>query len=698
MTQESQFREKPLKYPPSKKVNQVDDFHGTKVSDPYRWMEDLDSAETKAWVEAQNQLTFGYLSEIPARGEIKARLTKLWDYEKFWVFKAGGRYFEFRNTGLQNQDVLYTMKSLHSEPEILIDPNTLSSDGTVALSGTEISDDGKLIAYSLSTAGSDWMEWRVRSIESGKDLPDVIKWVKFSGASWTHDGRGFFYSGYDQPKDSEKMSGVNYHQKLYLHRLGTPQAEDTLVYARPDRKDWFFEGSVTDDGRYLIITIYQGTDVKNRVYYLDLGSYESRVIELLNDFDASYSFIDNDGPVFWFRTDWEAPHGRVIEIDTRKPERKNWKVLVPETSATLQSVHVLNNLLVASYLKDAHTQVEIHRSNGDLVREIALPGLGTAFGFSGKRTDQETFYGFSSFATPTTIYRYDLVTMESSLLRKPKITFRPEDYETKQIFYLGKDGTKIPMFVSHKRGLPLEGKNPTLLQGYGGFGASITPSFDAGNLLWMEMGGVLAVPNLRGGGEYGEDWHQAGMKTRKQNVFDDFIAAAEWLIANNITSQSKLAISGGSNGGLLVGAVLTQRPDLFGAALPDVGVMDMLRFTKFTVGWAWTSEYGSPDNAEDFKSIYAYSPLHNVKSATRYPPTFITTADHDDRVWPGHSFKFAATLQAAQAGSAPVLIRIETRAGHSAGKPTEKRIEEIADSWSFLTRALNFTFLPKREN
>ncbi len=698
MAQQSHDAEKPLDYPAARKVTAVDEFHGIRVADPYRWLENLDSEDTQAWIQSENQLTFAYLSGIPARAPIKQRLTKLWNYEKYSVFKAGGRYFQFKNTGLQNQDVLYTMRSLDREPEMLLDPNTLSSDGTVALSGLGISDDGKLMAYSLSAAGSDWMEWHVRDIESRKDLPDKIKWVKFSGASWTHDGRGFFYSGYEEPRDTEKMSGLNYYQKLYLHRLGTTQAQDTLVYERPDQKDWMFDGSVTEDGRYLIITISQGTDVRNRVYYLDLGDRNSQVIRLLDDFDASYTFINNDGPIFWFRTDWKAPRGKIIEVDTRKPGRNNWKVLVPEDSALLESVNMVNNLFVASYLRDAYTQVKIYDVKGEFVRAIALPGIGTATGFSGKGTDDETFYSFSSFTTPPRVYRYDFATAQSILLRQPKVIFRPEDYETKQIFYSSKDGTRIPMFISHRKGLQLDGKAPTLLYAYGGFNISITPGFGAGNLLWMEMGGVLAIPNLRGGGEYGEEWHQAGMKSKKQNVFDDFIAAAEWLIANKVTSTPKLAISGGSNGGLLVGAVLAQRPDLFGAALPDVGVMDMLRFTKFTIGWTWTSEYGSPDNPEDFKTIYAYSPLHNIKPGRVYPATLITTADHDDRVWPGHSFKFAASLQAAQAGPAPILIRIETKAGHGAGKPTEKRIDEIADSWSFLTRVLSIPFASQPQN
>jgi prolyl oligopeptidase len=679
-----------LNYPESKKIDHVDDYHGMKVADPYRWLEDLDSADTRAWVEAQNKLTFAYLNEIPARRQIKERLTKLWNFERFGVpYKEGNRYFFSRNTGLQNQSVLYTVTSLEGEPQLLLDPNTLSQDGTVALSGYTFTQDGKLMAYGLSSAGSDWQEWRVRDVETAKDLPDVIKWVKFSSASWAKDGKGFFYSRYAEPTEATKMAGANYYQKLYFHRLGTPQAEDILVYERPDQKEWGFSGGVSEDGRYLVVSVWQGTDRKNRVYYKDLMAKDAPVVKLLDDFDAAYDFIDNNGPVFWFRTDLDAPRARIIAIDTRKPERKNWKTVVPQAAETLGGIGIVNNMFVASYMKDAHTQVKIYNLNGKFVREVQFPGIGTAGGFSGHRNDKETFYYFTNYTTPTTIYRYDMTTGKSTVFRQPKVDFRSEGYETKQVFYNSKDGTRIPMFITHKKGLKLDGTNPTLLYGYGGFNISQTPGFSVSNLVWLEMGGVYAVANLRGGGEYGEDWHAAGMKLKKQNVFDDFITAAEWLIANKYTSSPKLAIAGGSNGGLLVGAAITQRPELFGAALPAVGVMDMLRFHKFTIGWGWTSDYGSSDNAEEFKAIYKYSPLHNLKAGTSYPPTLITTADHDDRVVPSHSFKFAAAMQAAQAGPAPVLIRIETRAGHGAGKPTSKIIEEQADRWGFLTRALN---------
>ncbi len=688
---------KKFTYPQAKKVDQIDDYHGVKVADPYRWLENPDSADSRAWIEAENKLTFGFLNEIPERSKIKERLTRLWNYEKYGPpFKEGGRYFYFKNDGLQNQSVLYTLKSLDGEPRVLLDPNKLSADGTVALSGYAVSEDGKYLAYGLSTSGSDWQEWKVREIETGNDLSDSIKWVKFSGASWTIDGKGFFYSRYDEPNEKTKLEDANYYQKLFYHRLGAPQSEDILVYERKDQKEWGFNGQVTEDGRYLIVSVWQGTDPKNLVFYKDLrngtasGSEraDNKVIELINEFEAAYNFIGNDGSVFWFRTDKDAPRGRVIAIDTAKPARANWKELVPQAAETLEGVSLVGDHFIASYLKDAHAQIKLFDLAGKFVREVELPGIGAAAGFGGKRKDSETFYAFTSFTTPTTIYRYDVKTGRSEVYRQPKVDFDPKAYETKQVFYKSKDGARVPMFITHKKGLKLDGQNPTLLYGYGGFSVSLTPAFSISNLVWMEMGGVYAQPNLRGGAEYGEEWHLAGTKSKKQNVFDDFISAAEWLIANKYTSTPKLAISGGSNGGLLVGACVTQRPDLFGAALPAVGVMDMLRFHKFTIGWAWTSDYGSPDNPEDFKALYAYSPLHNIKPGVKYPATLITTADHDDRVVPAHSFKFAATLQAAQAGDAPTLIRIETKAGHGAGKPTSKIIEEISDSWGFLARVL----------
>ena len=679
-------------YPVSATVEQVDSYRGRAIADPYRWLEDPHTEETKAWIEAQNQVTFTYLSQIPARETLKQRLTQLWDYEKFSTpFRKGDRYFYFKNDGLQNQSVLYTLPSLEAEPRVLLDPNQLSADGTIALSGLAISEDATLMAYGLAIAGSDWNAWKVRDIATGEDLPDRIQWVKFSGAAWTQDGQGFFYSRYDEPNQTTQLEDINYYQKLYYHRLGTEQAADILIYDRPDQKEWGFGGSVSEDGRYLIIAVWRGTDSKNLIFYKDLTAPDSAVVELINTFEASYSFIDNDGSTFWMQTDLDAPRQRVVAIDLARPDKSNWREVIPQASETLQGVGLLNNQFVASYLKDAHTQVKIFDLDGRFDREVVLPGLGSAGGFGGKRHDTDTFYSFTSFTVPTTIYRYSMVTGESSLFRQPTVDFNPNDYETKQVFYTSKDGITVPMFIVHKKGITLDGNNPTYLYGYGGFNISLTPAFATSNLVWLELGGVYVMANLRGGGEYGEDWHQAGMKQRKQTVFDDFIAAAEWLIAEGYTSPQKLAIAGGSNGGLLVGACITQRPDLFGAALPMVGVLDMLRFHKFTIGWAWTAEYGSPDNPEEFPALYAYSPLHNLKPGTAYPATMIITADHDDRVVPAHSFKFAAALQAAHSGNAPVLIRIETKAGHGAGKPTAKVIEEASDRWAFLLRVLGMS-------
>jgi prolyl oligopeptidase len=679
-----------LAYPVTRQTNQMDDYHGVTVADPYRWLEDDNAPETKVWVEAQNRVTFAYLESIPQREPLRQRLTRLWNFERYGTpFRQGGRYFYSRNDGLQNQSVVYTLPALDAEPSVLLDPNTLSADGTVALSSYAISDDGLLMAYGLASAGSDWQEIKVRDVRTARDRPDVVKWVKFSGPSWTKDGRGFFYSRYDEPAPDARLTKVNYFHKLYHHRLGTPQAEDRLVYHRPDQKEWGFAGRVTDDGRYLIITATQGTDPRNRVLYVDLEQPDWSVRELLMEFDASYDFIDNDGPVFWFFTDLNAPRGRVIAVDVTRPERSAWREVIPESADALKAVNVVNESFVCSYLKDARSQVKVFGLDGRFQREIELPGLGSASGFGGKRQDTETFYSFTSFTTPGTVFRHDLKAGRSTLFRQPKVDFAPADYETKQVFYASKDGTRVPMFLTHRKGLVPDGRTPTLLYGYGGFNIPVTPAFRVANLAWMELGGIYAVANLRGGGEYGEEWHQAGTKLRKQKVFDDFVAAAEWLVANRYTSPHKLAIAGGSNGGLLVGAALNQRPDLFGAALPDVGVMDMLRFHKFTIGWAWTSDYGSAEDPDQFRALRAYSPLHNIRPGTRYPAVLITTADHDDRVVPAHSFKYAATLQAAQAGRAPVLIRIETKAGHGAGKPTTKQIAEAADKLAFLVMTLD---------
>lgn len=689
----TQGDEPPLNYPDTKRIDHVDIFHGkVEVADPYRWLEDdvRKSAEVKAWVEAQNKVTFKYLESIPERKAIEKRITELWNYEKVSApRRRGGKYFFYRNDGLQNQDVLYVQHSLEDEAKVLLDPNTWSKDGTVALAGTAFSDDAKYLAYGIAEAGSDWRTWRVMDVETKKVLDDELKWVKFSGVSWTNDGVGFFYSRYDQPKAGQKFQSLNLNQKVYYHRIGTSQDEDVLVYKRPDHPDWGFSNEVSEDGRYLVLTIWKGTDDKYRVAYKDLTQRYGMPIDLIKDFKNEYTFIGNDGPLFYFKTDLNAPRGRVIAIDIRNPEQENWKEIIPQAKENLRGVGLVANMFVLSYLKDAKTQIKIHNMRGGFVREVEFPGIGLASGFGGKRSDTETFYSFSSFATPPSIYRYDMITGKSTLHRRAKVKFDPEQYEVKQVFYKSKDGTKIPMFLSYKKGIKLDGSNPTLLYGYGGFNIPLTPRFSISRLAWMEMGGIYAQANLRGGGEYGEEWHRAGTKLKKQNVFDDFIAAAEWLIDKKYTRTEKLAIQGRSNGGLLVGAAMTQRPDLFGACLPGVGVMDMLRFHQFTAGRFWVDDYGSADNLDEFKALYAYSPYHNLKKGTKYPATMVTTADTDDRVVPGHSFKFAAELQYCHAGDTPVLIRIETSAGHGAGKPTSKIIEEIADEWAFLVKNLD---------
>ena len=688
-----------IMYPPTRKEDVVDDYHGTKITDPYRWLEDDNAADTKAWVKDQNHVTSAFLASIPRRGQIRERLAKLWNFERFSApFERGGRYFWTHNSGLQNQGVLYTADNLDAAPRVLLDPNTLSADGTVSLKNTSPNEDGTLLAYGLSRAGSDWEEFRVRDVATGKDRDDVIQWVKFSGASWMKDGSGFFYSRFDEPKSGDELKGKVEFQKLYFHKLGTPQSADTLIYERKDHADWGFHGSVTDDGRYLIIHATQGTDTKNRIFYKDLTQPVAKVVELLNDFDAAYHFAENIGPVFIFQTDLEAPRYRVIAVDTRAPDRANWRELVPQAAELLEHVSFIGGRLIASYLKDARTAVKLFDvDTADPAQvavkpagELKLPGIGTVAGFGGRTKDTHTFFSFASFTEPGAIYRMEIATTNFAVWKKPKVDFASADYETKQVFVTSKDGTRVPMFITHKRGLALGGSTPTILYGYGGFNISLTPAFSVSRAVWMEMGGVYALANLRGGGEYGAEWHKAGTKLKKQNVFDDFIAAAEWLIANKYTRSEKLAIQGGSNGGLLVGAAITQRPELFGAAIPAVGVMDMLRFHKFTIGWAWKSDYGSSENADDFKALLAYSPYHNLKPGTRYPATLVMTADHDDRVVPAHSFKFAARLQECQAiGAPPVMIRIETSAGHGAGTALTKVMDETADAWAFLTKVLS---------
>ena len=677
-----------LVYPVARKVDVVDDYHGTKVADPYRWLEDPSSPGYQEWIAEENALTERFLSAIPQRAALRDRLTALWDYERYEVpFREGNRVFFARNSGLQAQAVLYVVDMPRFEPRMLLDPNTLSKDGTVALSGTVPSRDGALLAYGIAEAGSDWEEWRVRKVDTGEDLPDRIQWVKFSSASWTPDGRGFYYSRYDAPGPNQ-LRDVNYFQKLYHHRLGTPQSADRLVYQRKDQKEWGFGAVVSDDGRWLVIHVSQGTDRRNRVYLQDLAKPGSKVRPLVDVLEAKYAFVGSQGPVLWFHTTLDAPRGKVIAIDMRAPDRGRWRTMVPETEARLEEASAVGRRLVLNYLQDAHSVVEIHGLDGKLQQTLKLPALGTAKGFYGRLGQEETYFSFETYAAPAAILRLEPASGDLRVFRAPQLKFEPSEFESRQVFYPSKDGTRVPMTLTFRKGLTPDGKRPVLLYGYGGFDVSETPYFSPTWLAWMERGGVLAVANLRGGGEYGEAWHQAGMKLKKQNVFDDFIAAAEWLIRERWTQPSRLAIEGGSNGGLLVGAAMTQRPDLFGCALPIVGVMDMLRFQKFTIGWAWTSDYGSSDDPEQFKALLAYSPLHNIKPGTAYPPTLAMTADHDDRVVPAHSFKFIAALQAAQAGPAPVLIRIETRAGHSAGKPTTKKIEEATDMLAFTERAL----------
>lgn len=678
-------------YPKPKKVSQTDDYHGTVVSDPYRWMETADTPDLTSWIEAENKLTSSYLEQIPQREEIKNRLTKIWNYERYSSpSKRGRHYFYSRNDGLQNQNVMYITDSISDPGRVFFDPNKLSTDGTVALNGTSFTDDGKLMAYGLAVAGSDRTEWHVRDVETGQDLPDTLRPNRQGGVSWLKDNSGFFYNRFPDAKKGDELKGTYSFQKLYFHKIGTPQSEDYVVYERPENKEYFVGGRVSEDGNWLIITVGKGTSDDNMVYFKNLTAEKAPIMPLVDTLDADYTFLGNDEAKFYFRTDKDAPRGKVVVVDALEANR-SWKDVVPEAEETLGGVSFINDRFVLNYLKHASTQIKIHEKDGKFVREVKLPGIGSAGGFGGKRTDTETFYTYSSYNAPPTIYRYDMKTGKSTLFRQAAVDFKPADYVVKQEFFASKDGTRVPMFIVHKKGIKLDGTNPTILNGYGGFNISQTPGFNVSRVVWMDMGGVYVSVNLRGGGEYGEAWHEAGTKLKKQNVFDDFIAAAEWLIANKYTSPKKLAIQGGSNGGLLVGAVLNQRPELFGAALPAVGVMDMLRFTEFTIGRAWTADYGSPDDPAEFKAIYAYSPLHNIKAGTKYPATLVTTADHDDRVFPAHSFKYTATMQEAQGSDAPILIRIETKAGHGGGKPTAKIIQEQADIFGFLVKNLDMT-------
>ena len=685
----------PSKYPTARATDQVDVYFGTSVHDPYRWMEDVDSPEVKTWVDAENALTQSFLADVPARNKIHARLMELNNFERFTAPNtAAGRYFFHRNSGLQNQSPLYWQQGATGEPKVLLDPNTLSKDGTIALDSISVTDDGKLMAYALAEAGSDVQKVHVKVVATGEDLPDIVDWMKFSGMSWKKDGSGFYYSSFGVPRNEAERAEFLKHaavfHKLYFHKLGTPQSDDKIVFEQPNDKEMLIGGGVSEDGRWLFLSQSKGHN--NALAIRDLTKPDSPIIQIAPHDDARYEPIDILGHEVWLMTNKDAPNGKVVKVDLEHPEPANWKTVIAEGPHSIDGVSSVHDTLIVSYLVDAKTEVELHALDGKLDRKLDLPGIGVAIVHGGKRTDSETFFTFTNYTTPPTVYRLDMKTYVSTVWKQPKLVFNPAEYETKLAFAPSKDGTKVPLFITYKKGTRLDGTAPTILYGYGGFNISLGPAYSSSRLAWMEMGGVYAEAILRGGGEYGEKWHEAGTKHQKQNVFDDFIGCAEYLIKNSYTSPRKLAINGGSNGGLLVGAVELQRPDLFGAVLAQVGVMDMLRFDKFTIGYAWKSDYGAPSEDEsDFHAIYKYSPLHNVKVGTHYPPTFITTADHDDRVFPAHSFKFAATMQAAAAqtpGAAPVLIRVETRAGHGGGMPLSKQLDVTADMYAFLVKEL----------
>lgn len=680
-----------IQYPHTATVDHTDDYHGTIVADPYRWLEDdvRESEAVKQWVDHENELTFAYLATIEERKLIRARLEALWDYERYGLpEKKGGRYFYSYNDGLQNQDVIYRQESLDDEAELLIDPNTWSDDGTIALASYFPGPNGDYFAYLVQDGGSDWRVARVMNINTGEVLDDKLEWLKFTGLSWADDGSGFYYSRYPATDADEKFQSLNKDQAVYFHRIGDAQEADTLIYSRPEHPDWGYSANVTDDGHYLIITVWKGTDDRYQIVYQDLQAEDAEPVMLIEGFDFDYTLVGNEGSELYFRTNKDAPRGRLIAIDVHNPDQP--REVIPQHIDVLSSASLVGGRVIGEYMQDAWSLVKIFDTDGKQVGSVDLPGIGTAAGFSGRMDDPETFFSYESFDTPPTISRLNVVTGEVSVFKQSDVDFNGDEYVVKQVFYKSKDGTRIPMFISHRKDVVPDGKRPTMLYGYGGFNISMKPSFSITRLAWMEMGGIYAVANLRGGGEYGEEWHQAGTKLNKQNVFDDFIAAGEYLIKENYTNPGKLAIFGGSNGGLLVGVVTNQRPELFAAAIPAVGVMDMLRFHQFTAGRFWVDDYGSADDPEEFKALYAYSPYHNIKPGTQYPAVLITTADTDDRVVPGHSFKYAAALQAAQGGDAPVLIRIETRAGHGAGVPTDKVIEAYADRWSFLLENLEF--------
>lgn len=675
-------QQKTMIYPETKKENVTDSYFGTTVADPYRWLEDDRSEETKLWVEAQNAVTKAYLAKIPYRNDIKERLKKLMNYEKYsQPFKEGAYTYYYKNTGLQNQSVLYRQKE-GGAPEVFLDPNTFSKDATSSMAGISFSKDGSMVAYQVSDGGSDWTRVIVLKASDKSIVGETLTDVKFSGIAW-QGNTGFYYSSYDKPAEGSQLSGLTQYHKLYFHQLGTAQKDDQLIFGGDQTPRRYIGAGLTEDEHYLIISAANSTS-GNELYLKDLKAKDGKIIPVVANFDKNHSIIDNIGSKLFIYTNLNAPNGRVVTVDAAQPGVENWKELIKETENVL-SAATGGGKLFADYIKDAVSMVLQYDMNGKLEHEIKLPGLGTAGGFGSKKTDKELYYTFTSYVYPATIFKYTIATGKSEVYKKSGVDFDPSNYESKQVFYPSKDGTKVPMILTYKKGIVLDGKNPTVLYGYGGFNVSLTPAFSTANIVLMEQGGIYAVANLRGGGEYGEKWHLAGTKMQKQNVFDDFIAAGEYLIANQYTSKDYLASMGGSNGGLLVGATLAQRPDLFKVAFPAVGVMDMLRYHKFTAGAGWNYDYGTAeDSKEMFEYLYKYSPVHALKPGVKYPATLITTADHDDRVVPAHSFKFAATLQKDQAGDAPILISIQTNAGHGAGKPTDKAIEEIADRWSFL--------------
>jgi prolyl oligopeptidase len=680
-----------IRYPETRRVDQTDEYHGVQVADPYRWLEaDVrESEEVADWVAAQNGVARAYLDAIPERAAIRKRLEELWNFERFSTpEEAGGRYFFLKNDGLQNQAVLYWDESCDGAGRVLLDPNSWAKDGTIALGQTQPTEDGRLLAYARQEAGSDWVTLHVVEVATGRRLPDELQWSRFGNIVWNAAGDGFYYSRYPEPPEGAKHQAPSINQAIYFHKLGEPQAQDVLVYNDPENPTHSFWLARTEDDRYLVLSIARSTDPQNKLWIRAANDPQAQWTKLVDDFDHEYGFIGNDGPTLYFLTDRDAPSKRIVTIDADSPATDRDAEIVAAAKATLEGATLVGDRLFCSYLEDVATRVEIRDLDGKSLGTVPLPGVGSAAGFEGRREDRETFFVFTSYTTPSSIFRYDVDSGEVRAVRRPKVDFDPSLYESRLDFCTSKDGTRVPVIVSCRRGTPRDGRNPTLLYAYGGFNISITPAFSVEYAAWMERGGVIAVANLRGGGEYGETWHQAGKKQNKQNVFDDFLAAAQWLVAEKYTSPEYLGVMGGSNGGLLVGAVETQRPELFGACVPAVGVMDMLRFDQFTAGHFWRDEYGSSEVAEEFPALRAYSPYHNVKPGVRYPPTLVVTADTDDRVVPMHSFKYAAALQHAQAGDAPILLRIETRAGHGSGLPISKRIDQSADTWSFLAKTL----------